>query len=187
MVLVKGHLLEEKLCNTISTYTRKTCLFFRISLYCGKQISSAAAQVVYPVEGNVSIAVTVTAGRIPALASVAYVLSPLTATVDPFLAGLAGSVSGVLAWDPVDGGQTSVPVPIDWSQVCHRVCNDSNVVQSLSHLLSAPMFCLVDLISLSSAVIFFFAAMQSALRFAARSMSANCAWRRAKVAANIIQ
>lgn len=63
------------------------------------------------------MAVRVTPGRIPVPAAAAYELAPLTAAEQPFLPGLGGVVAGILEWDPASGGQASVPVPIEWSQV----------------------------------------------------------------------
>ena len=75
-----------------------------------------APQVAYPGD-NVSVAVTVVRGRIPVPAAVAYVLAPLTYAAEPFLPGVGGVVTGTLSWDPAEGGQLIVPVPIEWSQV----------------------------------------------------------------------
>lgn len=61
--------------------------------------------------------ITMTGGRIPTPGAVHYTIAPQTPAAQPFLPSVNGSLAGTLRWDPARGGNTSLAVPIEWSQV----------------------------------------------------------------------
>lgn len=62
------------------------------------------------------ITISIKGGRIPAPGAVLYSLESLTPVARPFLAGVDGKATGVIAWDPSKGASTELQVPVEWSQ-----------------------------------------------------------------------
>lgn len=72
-------------------------------------------QVLYPQEAA-RITISIKSGRIPAPGAVLYSLESLTPVARPFLVGVGGIATGVIAWDPSKGASTELQVPVEWSQ-----------------------------------------------------------------------
>lgn len=83
--------------------------------------AAAPSQVAYP-NASARIPVNVTAGRIPVPMAIAYNLEPQTPLEQQFLPIFNGTLAGVLRWDPANGTDPSIPVPIEWSQVGTFTC-----------------------------------------------------------------